>query len=146
MPRARVLFAIAVLVAIMWTAWLVYLMKTAADPVVVSAPQVHFASLVVVGTVTPGQPHVKVAVTKVYKDMLFGVQQKPLPKELLVKEWPSNLKISTEPMLLALMRVPGEEGVFELAPVPVPTGFFNPRVYVFTESVRLQVERILGGN
>ncbi len=144
MQRARTLFALSAIVALCWTAWLVYLVKTAADPIVVSAPQIHFANFVVVGNVNPGQPHVTVAITKVVKDTLFAFHQKPTPKTIRIKDWPANLKIDRTPMLLPLLKVPGEEDVFELSPVPVPQGFFDPRVYPDTDSVRLQLERILG--
>jgi len=131
MQRARTLFALSALIALAWTACLVYLVKTAADPIVV-------------GNVTLEQGEAKVVVAKVVKDTVYVVRQQTVPKEIRIKAWPAKLNLDAQPLLLPLLKVPGDEATFELAPIPVPQGFFDPRIYPYTDSVRLQLERILG--
>lgn len=144
MQRARTLFALSALIALAWTACLIYLVKTAADPIVVSAPQIHFATFIIVGNVTLENGEAKVVVTKVVKDTVYLVRQQSVPKEIRIKAWPAKLQMDAQPLLLPLLKVPGDEATFELAPIPVPQGFFDPRIYPYTDSVRLQLERILG--
>lgn len=141
MKRYRVYFALAACVAIAWTAWLIYMVKVAADPVVVSAPQLYSASLVVAGTVTVDQGKATVAIVKTLKDSLQPLRPTPLPSRLVVNEWQSTFPADGVVLLALIKSIQGD--AYEVAPVPLPLQYLPPRVYRYSDSVRIQAERIL---
>lgn len=122
-----------------------YMVRIAADPVVVSAPQLHLASLVVAGVVTVHGDTATVKPMKVFKDELQVVRQKPLPDELQISKWQAEYAGNGQTLLLALSFKAdnANPSTYEVAPIPVPQGMFPPRVYPYSDSVRLQVEHIL---
>ncbi|HMP17192.1 MAG TPA: hypothetical protein PKD72_09235, partial [Gemmatales bacterium] len=140
----KLYFAFACLLALAWSGWLIHLVRTAADPIIVSAPQIHLASLVVVGRVSNSQPLAKVTIEKIYKNSLLQQNHKPVPKEVELKNWQYSDEKSAGLLLLPLAKLPGEDNLFEIAPIPVPNGYYPPRFYPLTESTFLQVQRILG--
>jgi hypothetical protein len=142
MQRARILFGLSALVALMWSSWLFYMVKVAADPVVVSAPQLHHAALVVVGSVTVEGEQASVAIDKVLKDSLKPLRPTPLPTQVTVLGWKSDYAHQGKVLLALVKSMQGEK--YEVAPVPLPTQYLPPRVYVYTDSVRIQAERVLG--
>lgn len=144
MQRKTLIFSLMACVALAWTAWLAYWVVTAADPVVVSSPQLHFASLVIEGDVQVKGNLAEVKIIKVFKDDFQKTRQQPLP-ELIQVEWePDYHKVSSQRMLLACLKKQGNaNSYYEIAPIPMPNGFRDPRVYPFTDSVRIQTERIL---
>lgn len=141
--RKVLLFALVACLAAAWTAWLAYWVVTAADPVVVSAPQLHFASLVIAGEVQVKDNRAEVKIIKVFKDDFQKARQQPLPEVIQVQWEPEFSKVKSPLMLLACLKMQGGAGQYEIAPIPMPHGFRDPRVYPFTESVRIQAERIL---
>lgn len=141
MQRARILFGLSALVALVWSAWLLYMVKVAADPVVVSAPQLYHASLVVVGTVTVDGNQGNVTIDKVLKDGLKPLRPAPLPNQVMVTEWKAEYPRQGKVLLALVKSMKGEK--YEVAPVPLPMQYLPPRVYVYTDSVRIQAERIL---
>ena len=146
MSRPKWVFAGFAVVAIAWTGWLFYMAMTVANPVVVSAPQLHFATLVVAAEVTVTGEIAQAKIVKQYKDDLKGIRQAPLPETIKV-QWSAKYPIPTQqPMLLALRRsqMPADPGTYEVAPIPRPDRLLPPEVYVCTESVRIQTERVLG--
>lgn len=143
MKRARLVFLLVACVALAWTAWLAYMVATAADPVVVSAPQVHLASLVLAGQVSVNGEIATVKTVKVFKDEMQPARQKPLPEEITVVKWQADYPGSGQTLLLTLLKQPGDVATYELAPIPMPQGLMAPRVYPYSDSVRIQVERIL---
>lgn len=151
MQTAKWPFFLMLIVACAWTSWLYYMDVTVADPVVVSAPQLHMASLVVVGDVKLEGDQARVKVSKIYKDGAQLLRQKPLPGELLVN-WSKSFPTPTsEPFLLALKPSPGVDArsLYDVVPVHKIVSRKHveiPVVYVMNESVRLQAERILGAN
>jgi hypothetical protein len=145
-PSKSLLLVFAVL-AVAWTGFLVYLTVNAADPIVVSAPQLHLASLVVAAEVKPkadGEAEAKVV--KVFKDDARRAQ--PLPATITVR-WQTDFSVPGESTyLLALTPLPStpEKPTYEVRPVYArksPEQPLQPRVYPYTDSVRIQVERIL---
>ena len=137
---------VAALVALAWMVWLGYMVATVADPVVVSAPQLHYASLVIVGQVTPEGARAQIKVIKKLKDDLEKTRGQPLPEVLNVDWSPSYPKPGNEPFLLPLVRSPlvNDPSAYTVAQVPRPDRFLPAVVYVLNNSVRIQAERILG--
>src|SRR5882724_12270710 len=116
--RSLGVFAGVVVLAIAWTGWLAYMAKTVAKPFVVSAPQLHHATLVVVAQVTVQGETAQAKIIKTFKDDLKAVR--PLPQTIKV-QWSSSFPVPTEqPMLLALIRSQSanDESVYEVAPIP----------------------------
>lgn len=154
MTQKRILFLIFVVLAVCWTGWLAYQAYTVADPVVVSAPQLYFAAIVVTAEVQPdlkpspleGDGRVRGEATakiiKIYKDELQALRQPPQQIKVL---WPAAIPPPTQPTtyLLPLHAAGGQNNLFEVVPIPTPSRFLDPQVYVFTDSVRVQTERIL---
>ncbi len=145
MSRSQGVFAGVVVLAIAWTGWLAYMAKTVAKPFVVSAPQLHNATLVVVAQVTVQGETAQAKIIKTFKDDLKGIR--PLPPAIKV-QWSSSFPVPTEqPMLLAVIRSPlsNDASVYEIAPIPrldMSQAYAKP--YPYTDSVRIQTERILG--
>ncbi len=145
MRRIQLIFAGIALVALVWTAWLVYMAATVADPIVVSAPQLHFASLVVVGQVTVDGEKAEVKVVKTLKDDAKAIRPQPLPEKLHVAWSNAFHKPGDQLMLLALKRseLVNDPASYEVTPIPRPDKFLNPVVYPYSESVQIQAARIL---
>jgi len=145
MSRSQGVFAGVLVLAIAWTGWLAYMAKTVAHPVVVSAPQLHNATLVVVAQVTVQGETAQAKITKTFKDDLKAVR--PTPQTVKV-QWSSAFPVPTEqPMLLALNPNPtaNDASLYEIAPIPrldMSQAYAKP--YPYTDSVRIQTERILG--
>lgn len=143
MQRKTLLFSLVACITLGWTVWLAYWVVTAADPIVVAAPQLHFASLVIAGEVQVKDNLAEVKIIKVLKDDFLKARQQPLPEFIQVQWEPEFSKVNSQLMLLACLKKAGGAGQYEIAPIPMPHGFRDPRVYPFTESVRIQAERIL---
>ena len=145
MSRSQGVFAGVVVLAIAWTGWLAYMAKTVAKPFVVSAPQLYSATLVVVAQVTIQGETAQAKIIKTFKDDMKPVR--PTPQTIKV-QWPSSFPAPSEqPMLLALIRIqlPNGASVYEIAPIPrldMSQAYAKP--YPYTDSVRIQTERILG--
>jgi hypothetical protein len=151
MSKKRACFVFLGLAAVAWTAYLAWLAHTVADPIVVSAPQLYYAPLVVVAEVrVEHQGLARATIRKIYKDDLQAHRSGPLPLEITV-HWLATFPQSSvaDQFLLALRPAAGEGSVYDAVPVPVPPtrvhpdGFLPPRTYPYTESIRLQVEQIL---
>lgn len=135
--------------AMVWTGWLAYMASTVADPIVVSAPQLHLSSIVVVGKVTLEGANARVNVIRIYKDSLGQNRQKALPETLTIPWLPHYPKTFDLPFLLPLMVVQNIDGgtTFQVTPVFKQVDKKDIQVavvYPLTESVRIQTERILG--
>lgn len=149
MRQTKGIFAVFLCLALAWTSWLAYMAFTVADPIVVSAPQVHLASLVVVGKVTIEGASAKVKVVKIYKDDAQQRRQNPLPDLLTVPWLASYPRSADQSYLLPLVPELGQPGRYDVAPVYQQQANMNMLqpvsiVYPMTESVRIQVEKILG--
>jgi hypothetical protein len=148
MRRNKVLFALFAAAAAFWTIWLGYHARLSADPIVVSAPQLHYATVVVVAEAQPAADGVaRAKIIKVYKDSPEAVRAGPLPGEIAIR-WTDKLPVLAAPstFLLPLRSSEGRAGdlpLFEAALIPAPQGFFEGRIYPFSESVRMQTERIM---
>jgi len=145
MSRSQGVFAGVVVLAIAWTGWLAYMAKTVAKPFVVSAPQLHNATLVVVAQVTVQGETAQAKIIKTFKDDMKAFRPTPLTIKV---EWSSSFPVPTdEPMLLVLIRkqLPDDASVYEIAPIPrLDMSQAYARPYPYTDSVRIQTERILG--
>ncbi|HQR05391.1 MAG TPA: hypothetical protein PLN21_01145 [Gemmatales bacterium] len=146
MSRPKWVFAGITVVAIAWTGWLAYMSVTVAKAPVVSAPQLHFATLVVAAEVTLQGDIAQARIVKQFKDDMKGVRKIPLPQTIKVQWSDKYPKPTQQPMLLALKRspLPAPQDVYEIAPIPRPDRLLPPVVYHYTESVRIQTERVLG--
>ena len=146
MSRPQWAFAGVLVVAIAWTGWLFFMVKTVANPVVVSAPQLHYATLVVVAHVTAKGDTAQARIVKLFKDDMKAARQAPLPETINVQWVARYPKPTDQPMLLALIRgeVAANPALYEVAPIPRPDKFLPPEVYPYTDSVRIQTERVLG--
>lgn len=149
MKQTRSFFFLALCLAIAWTCWLAYMAATVSDPVVVSAPQLHFASIVIMGKVTPEGATAKVEIKKIYKDSIQQVRQKPLPEVLTIPWQESYPKSLDQVYLLALIPTlaQADGSSFQVAPVFKQENMKERQelvVYPMTDSVRIQTERILG--
>lgn len=146
MSRPQWAFAGVLVVAIAWTGWLIFMVKTAANPVVVSAPQLHYATLVVAAHVTVKGETAQARIVKLFKDGLKGVRQAPIPETINV-QWLARYPTPTDQLML-LALIPGQVAanpvLYEVAPIPRPDKFLPAEVYPCTDSVRIQTERILG--
>jgi hypothetical protein len=144
MKKRYFLFVAIAFLALSWTSWLAYQAYTVADPEVVSAPQLYLASFVVVAEVRPAQPgQVTAKIIKVYKDDLVPFRQLPLELKVI---WPDTAPLPTQPTLFLLpLQGAGQasENVHKVVSIPTPQRLLEPQVYRFTDSVRLQTERIL---
>lgn len=145
MSRSQGVFAGVVVLALVWTGWLAYMAQTVAKPFVVSAPQLYSATLVVVAQVTVQGETAQARIIKTFKDDMKAVR--PTPPTIQV-QWSSSFPVSTEqPMLLALIRSPlaNDASVYEVAPIPrLDMSQVYVKPYPYTDSVRIQIERILG--
>ena len=148
MNRPKWVFAGITVIAIAWTGWLLYMAITVANPVVVSAPQLHFATLVVAAEVTVQGDTAQARIVKQFKDDMKGVRQAPLPETIKVQWSDKYPKPTQQPMLLALRRrqLPAAPDVYDVAPIPRPDRLLPPEVYPYTQSVRIQTERVLGNH
>lgn len=146
MSRPKWVFAGITAVAIAWTSWLLYMAMTVANPVVVSAPQLHYATLVVAAEVTLQGDIAQAKIVKQFKDDMKGARQAALPGTIKVQWSDKYPKPTQQPMLLALRRrqAPAIQDVYEVAPIPRPDRFLPPEVYPYTPSVMIQTERVLG--
>lgn len=145
MKRQAWIFAGMVIVACVWSGWLLYQVQIAADPIVVSAPQLHLAPLVVVARVSSQGETAIATIEKVLKDDAKLARVTPLPDKLLVN-WPHSFPAATgQSFLLALSRLSMEnkDARYEVAPIPRPDRYLPPVVYPFSDSVRLQALKIL---
>jgi hypothetical protein len=143
MKRPQWVFAGISVVAVAWTGWLLYMAVTVANPEVVSAPQLHYATLVVAAEVTLQGDIAQAQIVKQFTDDLKGIRSTPLPQTIKV-QWSDKFPTPTkQPMLLALKRSAAQD-VYEIAPIPRPDRFLPPVVYHYTSSVRIQTERALG--
>ncbi|MFT3879792.1 MAG: hypothetical protein QM703_09050 [Gemmatales bacterium] len=146
MSRPKWVFAAFAVMAIAWTGWLLYMALTVANPDVVSAPQLHFATLVVAAEVTVHGNTAEAKIVRQFKDDMKGRRQAPLPATIKV-QWSDKYPAPTsQPMLLALKRspLPAEPETYEVARIPRPDRLLPPVVYPYTDSVRIQTERVLG--
>lgn len=146
MSRPKWFFAGIVAVAVAWSGWLFYMAMTVANPVVVSAPQLHYATLVVAAEVTLQGDIAQARIVKQFKDDMKVARQVPLPNIIKVK-WSDKFPMPTQqPMLLALRhsQLPAAQDVYEIAPIPRPDRLLPPVIYDYTPSVKIQTERVLG--
>lgn len=144
MNRPKWVFAGITLVAIAWTGWLLYMAVTVANPVVVSAPQLHYASLVVAAEVTLQGDMAHARIVKQFKDDMKGVRHGPLPETVKVQWSDKFQKPTKQPMLLALKKSDAQNNIYEIAPIPRPDRLLPPVVYDYTPSVKIQTEQVLG--
>lgn len=146
MSRSKWVFAGMSIMAMAWTGWLVYMAMTAANPDVVSVPQLHFATLVIAAEVTLQGDSAQAKIVKHFKDDMKALRQAPLPPTIKVHWSDKYPKPTDQPMLLALKRrqFPAAQDEYEIAPIPRPDRFLPPVVYFYTPSVRKQIERALG--
>lgn len=159
MQRLFLIFTSTLFVA--WTAWLAYLAYTSADPVVISRPQMELAPIIVVADVkAPAEEHTQFHVQKVYR----GQEKLPAArKDGLTLAWPPDLCGWRGPgtYLLALQPPQRNGEPFQMVPMPTGPGFIGldrtdfhaqPQeniaifhvVYPWTDSIKRQVERLLG--
>lgn len=142
MKNKLTLFLFFVLLAFCWTAWLAYQAYTVADPVVVSGPQLQLASVVVVAEVKPvANGLVAGKIIKAYKQAL-----RQLPAEIKII-WPTASPLPGQGTTYLLPLHPFgaqiNSDLFEVVRVSTAQRLLDPEVYRFTDSVRLQAERIL---
>jgi len=150
MSREKVLFVIFAGLAAGWTGVLAYLAFTIADPVVVSAPQLYLSTLVIAAEVKPmGNDEVRARIVKVFKNA--SRIPDALPGTITVQWSPGYGAPGVTTYLLALRPAPGKPDVptYEVTPIPRYLQRGNDhepdqRVYPYTDSVRIQTERILG--
>lgn len=147
MTRAKALFLLFAVLAAAWTGLLAYLAFTIADPVVVSAPQLHLSLLVVAADVKPaGHDEVEAKIVKVFKNA--SRMPGALPPTIHVQWSPAYDIAGVKTYLLALVPAPGppDRPTYEVTPLNPrrPNDPPDVRVYPYTDSVRIQTERILG--
>jgi hypothetical protein len=150
MSRSKAFLALFAILALAWTGFLTYLAVTVADPIVVSAPQLQLATIVVAADVKPaGKGLVEAKLVKIFKDDPRRPGQ--LPPTFMV-QWESAYDVpGVNTYLLALTPVVASGDTLTYAVTAVPRYIKKPgnpppdvRVYPYTDSVRIQAERILG--
>lgn len=150
MSRSKALLALFVVLALAWTGLLAYLAATVADPIVVSAPQLQLATIVVAAEVKPAEKGlVEAKLVKLFKDDARRPGQ--VPATFHVQWDPAYDVPGVNTYLLALTPVVGSGDKPTYAVTVIPRYIKKPgnapadaRVYPYTDSVRIQAERILG--
>jgi hypothetical protein len=149
----RVWFGIALTAFLGWTGWMTYVAITAADPIVVSRPQIYSSPIVVAAEVPAGEGTPReVTITHVYRGqkLLAVAETETQPKELKIVV--SNLGeargwVGPGEYILALERITLPEGVtYEVVTTPISPGFtpadgseyLSPAIYPATPSARAQ--------
>jgi hypothetical protein len=147
MNRQKTLFMFFAVLALAWTGLLAYLAATVADPVVVSAPQVQLSTLVIAGEVRSLKfGRAEARIVKIFKNEL-RIQ----PPDFVSVHWNPVFDIPGQTTYLFALSLdpssPPGKPVFVVTPLYMKKAQDHPedaRVYPYTDSVRVQTERILG--